>query len=293
VQSQILCDLTLRSDSFGLTWTGPDHVALYDALTREQLPQIRRQLTLIDVRARRVVWNYLIDLGADKTVGPDDRLWCCALEGTQARRLIAVALPDPKALEVIATVPPPKPLFGRDTKVALQVRIGGMPDELEDRRKREDQIDRDLRRHFTDALKDRGVTVAASAPATLTASVKTLTRDELIVFRSRLGLRSTQTIVLAKSVVHARLAIEMNGDKPSNSTVLWEEEKLVESAEVSPDERPRDLPLSAFIHLRQWELARDWCQRTPLPAELFPPDAYRGLGESSILATGIQFVRRY
>ena len=41
------------------------------------------------------------------------------------------------------------------------MRLGGMPDELEDRRKREDQIDRDLRRHFTDALKDRGVTVAA------------------------------------------------------------------------------------------------------------------------------------
>ena len=261
--------------------------------TRDQLPQIRRQLTLIDVSARRVVWKYLIDLGADKTVGPDDRLWLCALEGTQSRRLIAVALPDPKALEVIATVPPPKPLFGPETKVALQMRLGGMPDELEDRRKREDQIDRDLRRHFTDALKDRGVTVAAAAPATLTVSIKTLTSDELIVFRSRLGFRGTQTIVLAKSVVHARLAIEMNVDKPSKSTVLWEEEKLVELAEVSPDERPQDLPLSAFIHLRQWELARDWCQRTPLPAELFHPDAYRGLGESSISATGIQFVRRY
>lgn len=122
--------------------------------------------------------------------------------------------------------------------------------------------------------------------------LKTLTRDELIVIRSRLGLRSTQTIVLAKSVVDARLAIEANVDKSSKS-VLWEEEKLVESAEVSPDERPKDLPLSAFIHLRQWELARDRCQRTPLPAELFHPDAYRGLGESSISATGIQFVRRY
>ena len=49
---------------------------VYDALMRDQLPQIRRQLTLIDVSARRVVWKYLIDLGADKTVGPDDRLWC-------------------------------------------------------------------------------------------------------------------------------------------------------------------------------------------------------------------------
>ena len=293
VPAKILCDLTLRAESFGLTWTGPDHVALYEAMTRDQLPSVRRQVTLVDVAARRVVWKYLLDIGADKIVGPDDRLWCCAMEGTQARRLIAVALPDPKASEVIAAVPPPKPLFGRDTKVALQIRIGGMPDELEDRRKREDQIDRELRRHFTDALQERGVTVASSAPATLTVAIKTLTSDELIVIRTRLGLRGSHTIVLAKSAVHARLAIEMQADKQSSSTVLWEEETLVESAEVHRDECPKDLPLSAFIQLRQWESARDWCQRTPLPTELYHPDAYRGLGESSLTATGVQFIRRY
>jgi len=287
-ESEAICDITIPYESFRLSWTGPDHVALHDTQSSEDTARGRRHMTLVDVPAQRVVWAYKLGSGTTCVDGPDDRFWVFAVDGnTLSRRLCAFDLPDPKAAELIAAAPAPKPVFGNETRVALKIHLGAMPDGLEDRREREDQMEQDLREHFVDALNAQGVTVDQSAPVTFAVSMKTLTKDDVLSIRSRYRLGRRATIVLSTSAVRARMSIQV-GDE----LVLWEESKFAESSEVESSRAPRGMALSTFIHLGQWELARRWCLETPLPGPLYHLDAYRGVGESSLDASGVRFLRR-
>jgi hypothetical protein len=219
--------------------------------------------------------------------GPDDRCWYFAADpGANARRLVAVALPDPKAQQMLAATPAPRPAFGDGTPVALKIHVGAMPDGLEDRREREDELIRNLTEHFTDAVEAVGAKVAPQAPVTLSVSVKNLTEDDIVRLRSRYRLRSDFTIVLTKSTVRGHLSLAT-----PDGTVLWSEEKLVGSGDVTQPDATKGLPLGTAIHVAQWQLAKQWCLEVPLPKVLYHPDAHRGVGESQLTASGIQFLR--
>jgi WD40 repeat protein len=280
-------DLKVPFDATALTWSGPEHILLHGTQSDQDMQRGKFKVTLIDVAAPRVAWHYHVDLFTFLTDTPDDRCWYFAADvGSRTRRLLAVELPDPKAQEILAATPPPPPAFGKGTQVALKINVGAMPDGLDDRREREDELIRNLTEHFTDAVGSAGATVARKAPVTLTATVKNLTEDDILVLRSRYRLRPDLTIVLTKSTVRAHVALETD-----DGTVLWSDEKLVGSRDVSEPANTAGLSLGTAIHLAQWQLARQWCLELPLPEVLYHPEAYRGVGESRLTTSEVQFLR--
>ncbi|MBI2481680.1 MAG: hypothetical protein HYV60_24455 [Planctomycetia bacterium] len=273
-----------------LVWdrSDPDHIVLHGTQAQRDIAKGQR-MTLVNVATNRVEWNYQLALGALPAVAPEDRFWSIVADSNRrGRQLVSFELPDPKVREVIASTPAPKPLFGKETRVALKIVIGGMPDELTDRRQREDELNSSLREHFTRALSERGVTIDDSSPVVFSASVKNLTKDEIVLLGSRYRSRDAIAFVLSTKTVHAKLSVQSG-----NNLVLWQRDQLVDSNRTDASRRPNNMPLSTYIHLQQWQQAKQWCLEMPLPDDLYHPDVYQGLGESEISTSGIRYLRQF
>ncbi len=283
-----ICDLTLPFQSFSMSWSDPDHIVVHGTQAPRDIAKGQR-LTLVNVATNRVEWNYQLALGALPTVAPEDRFWSIVADpNRRGRQLLSFDLPDPKVQEVIASTPVPKPMFGKDTRVALKVVIGGMPDELPDRREREDEFDRSLREQYTGQLTSRGITVDDSSPVVFTVSVKNLTKDEIVLLGSRYRSRDAIAFVLSTKTVHATMSVQSG-----NNLTLWQRDHLVDLNGIDASRRPHDMPLSTYVHLQQWQQAKQWCIEMPLPKDLYHPDVYLGLGESEISTSGIRYLRQF
>ncbi len=289
-RNSVASDVILSYSTLGMSWCGRAHVALHNTNVVVGGPvRTQQRITVVDVANQRVVWNYMAPIGTLAVDGPGDRLWGLVPDASfSGRQFVSVALPDPEAAGIIAATPPPAPLFGPGTKVALKINMGGLPDELADRREREDQMAKSLDEHFRGALGKAGLQIDDSAPVTLEVSLKNLTQEEILVISSRFSYGGAALIVLSTQSVHARLAIRQGADR-----VLWEQQNFVGSKDVDASGASRGTSLSSHILLRQWEQAQQWCQATPLPAALHHPDLVHGLGESQLNATSIQLLRKY
>jgi hypothetical protein len=283
----VVTDMVLPSKSFFLSWSGKSHVVLRSTPESTDRNRSSWQFTVVDVAASRVVWNYQVPITGLSTEGPDDQFWCLVPGGLRSpTQLVAMPLPDQDAERVISATPPPRPLFGPGTRLTLKVTIGGMPDELPDRRIREERFERDLRDHFQRELTAAGIKVMNAAPVALDVTVRELTRDDLSAIRSRPRFRDRELPTGTKSL-RAYVAIRQD------DLVLWDQLHLIGADDVKVGRPPKNLSPKTFTLLTQWDAAKIRCQSTALPKQLYHPDSYLGVGESELSASGARFLRKY
>lgn len=288
-REKILSDVTVPYPAFDVSWCGKAHVVLHNTGERTESHRSTRQITIVEAPTGRVAWNYQIPIGSQSGEGFDDRYWTL-IPGSDIgdKQLIAVSLPDKEALDEIAAQPPEKPLFGPGATVALHVKIGGFPDDLDDRRQREEQLERTMRTHFVKLLEQRGIKTAETAPIHLDVSMKNLTQEDIVTIRSRYSWGRSATFVLSTKQIHTHVVIRRGVD-----LTLWEKHEFTTSKEAANVRGANKLSFSSMVLLGQWQEAQRWCQALELPHALFHPDVYHGLGESALSANGARVLRKF
>lgn len=290
VSGKPLCDVALPYSAGQLSWTGPGHLALHDTRCGQARPNSApRRITILDVRQGRVVWHYQLDPPAYPLSGPDDRFWFAGpAQGVTTIGLAALALPGSEAERIIQASPPPPTLFGRNTRVRLEIQAAGLPAELPDCRQREERVVRFLTARFTDSLQSRGITIDETSAVRLRVSIQNLPPEETSGGRSREKWGPGSATAASTATVCARVSIDLGRER-----VLWERAASVDAGQVDAASVPAGVTRNTWLQLRQWDQATRWCLDEPLPAELHHPEFQSGLGESRLTVAGPRLLQRY
>ena len=289
VSGKPLCDVALPSSAGQLTWTGPGHLALHNTHRGQARPSSGpRRITILDVQQGRVVWHYQLDPPAYPLSGPDDRFWFAGpAQGVTTVGLAALSLPGSEAVRIIQASPPPPPLFGRNSRVRLEVQAAGLPADLADCRQREERVVRFLTARFTESLQSRGITLDDTSSVRLSVSIQNLPREKNSDGRSREDRGPATATAMSTATVGARMSIDLGRER-----LLWERAAQVDAGQVDAANVPAGVTRNTWIQLRQWDQATRWCLDGPLPAELHHPELQSGLGESRLTVAGPRLLQR-
>ena len=175
--SKLICDLSIPQTVSGMDWCGKAHVLLR---THSPSRQPGKAVDVVDVAKKRIVWTYRLPPSGIFASGIGDRLW--ALVPTNRRttgmwQIVAEKVPHKSAARTIAKSKPPRPLFAADRSIKLEVLTGALPDELPERRKKEEAFEKEVRSYFEGALERAGLKVVGSAPLTFNVSIRNLTQQ--------------------------------------------------------------------------------------------------------------------
>ena len=281
----LLSQLMLPFQGFGVTWCGPEHVLIHHTGRSDSLNEFN-QCSLVDVERNVVLWTYQLPSGKHAAAVPDGRHWFVSgATPLGVAQLSALSLPDREASRLLTEAEIPEPLVGPGQGVALRVEVLEAPQSKAARREGFSDLEPRLTRAFTQRLADQGIRVDGLGRATVRITLKELTEEATIGYRSLLFRRGM--IVLATKDVYAEVAIVAPDDR-----VIWVESESVREARGDGlENRPPEMALSDFIRLQKWKQAVAWLSQVNVPVPIYEPEVYRGLGESTLSPSGAKTIR--